>query len=431
MKRRIFIISLCFSLSLTTVYGQVYTLEQCKEQALKNNKDYASHKLSIEAAKQQKAEAFTHYFPTLSGEGTLFQANKDIVQMDLAIPVPNMGVLSHSLGYMKDGKMASLTATQPIFAGGRILNSNKLAKVGQESAQLKLQLSEDEILRTTEQLFWQMVQLNEKMKTLEAIEVQLNRIHKDVKLAVEQGVRTRNDLLRVELRQHEVSSKRLKLENGLHTLKLAIAQYIGVDAQHFAIAPPVVTKPASPATLYVEASTAVQLRTESKLLAKNVRAKELQRSLEIGKRLPSLGVSASYVYNNLLGKDQNFVVGMLSLRIPISDWWGGSHAIKRKKIALQQAKLKRTNAEEQMQVQISQTWGELQEAYKQILLAESSTRSAQENMRLNNNCYKAGTIPLSDLLEAQTLLQKSEDQYTEAFTQYQLKKTVYMQVTGR
>jgi outer membrane protein TolC len=430
MKARI-MISTALLLSLLPVMGQKYTLEQCKQQALKQNKTYAAQKMNVAMAEQQKAEAFTHYFPTLEGTGTLFQANKDIMQMDIAIPVPNMGVLSHSMGYMKDGRMAMLTASQPIFAGGRIINHNKLAKIGKEAAVLKLKLSEEEVVRTTEELFWQIVQLKEKMQTINTLQKQVDRIYQDVKLAVKQGVKTRNDQLRVALRRQELASARLRLENGLNTLQLAICQYIGASPNEFSITYHSIQHPVSPAELYVEPKLAVQLRTESKLLAKNVRAKELEKSLELGKRLPTLGISTSLVNNNLLGKNENFIVGMVSLRIPISDWWGGSHAIKRKKIAFQQAQLERLNSEEKMEVQVSQVWGELQEAYKQILLAQTSIRSAKENLRLNTNCYKVGTIPLSELLDAQSLYQQSQEQYADAYTHYQLKKTIYKQLTGK
>jgi hypothetical protein len=49
---------------------------------------------------------------------------------------------------MKNGTIGSLMAVQPVFAGGQIINGNKLAKVGEEVSRLQLQLSENEVEKT-------------------------------------------------------------------------------------------------------------------------------------------------------------------------------------------------------------------------------------------------------------------------------------------
>ena len=44
-----------------------------------------------------------------------------------------------SMTMMKNGTIAGVTAVQPIFAGGQIINGNKLAKVGEDVSRLQLQ----------------------------------------------------------------------------------------------------------------------------------------------------------------------------------------------------------------------------------------------------------------------------------------------------
>ena len=50
---------------------------------------------------------------------------------------------------------------------------------------------------------------------------------------------------------------------------------------------------------------------------------------------------------------------------------------------------------------------------------------------LNEDYYKAGTVTLTDLLDAQSFLQQTRDRYTESITVYRLKRSNYLQVTGR
>jgi len=73
----------------------------------------------------------------------------------------------------------------------------------------------------------------------------------------------------------------------------------------------------------------------------------------------------------------------------------------------------------------------LQEADREIAVAEETVAQTEENLKLNNDSYKSGMVNVSDLLEAQALLQKAKDQLTDVKTNYQNKLVAYMQVTGR
>lgn len=101
-----------------------------------------------------------------------------------------------------------------VAAGGQIVNGNKLARVGEEVASLQLQLSDNEVERQTEQYFWQLAALQEKMKTVNAVDTLLGDIYKDVDVAVRAGIAMRNDLLQVQLRRKDIESQRVKLQAG-------------------------------------------------------------------------------------------------------------------------------------------------------------------------------------------------------------------------
>ena len=64
------------------------------------------------------------------------------------------------------------------------------------------------------------------------------------------------------------------------------------------------------------------------------------------------------------------------------------------------AEYSRQNANELLLVQMRKLWNELEESYKQVKLSEESIATAEENVRLNTDYYKAGTVTLSDLLDA-------------------------------
>jgi outer membrane protein TolC len=260
------------------------------------------------------------------------------------------------------------------------------------------------------------------MKTIENSETLLSRISSDVKVAVEAGLTTRNDLLRVELEQNRLASNKLKAENGLQILKKAFAQHIGLENDAFDIEASSSPRP-SPVG---EGRGEVQHRPEYQLLEKSVDAAHLQHKLEIGKRLPSIAIGAGYNWIKMdlsqqTEQTKNFGLALVTVSVPISDWWGGAHAIKHKKLAWQQAENTKREKSDLLQLQMQQVNNELNEAYQQTLLAKKSISSAEENLRISRDNFNAGLITLSDLLEAQNLLQQSSDQYTEATAGYFIK----------
>ena len=425
---------------------QTYTLEQIKDSAIHNNIAIRSAKYSIEAAQQQRKEAFTKYFPNISGTGLWFNANKGMAQTTLnlsesispelgmalaqALPQEALAALANpiTISMMKNGTIGSLMAVQPVFAGGQIINGNKLAKVGEDVSRLQLQLSENEVEKTAEQYFWQLASLQEKMKTLDAVDTLLRDICKDVDVAVRAGVAMRNDLLQVQLRQNDIASQKLKLQNGLSLVRMLLAQYCSLQDTSFVIT--YQTEAASPLIDKQDHRQALGGTTEYQLLGKQVEATALQKKLAVGQNLPTVAVGAGYNYHNLLENDHTFGMIFATVNVPISDWWGGSHAIKRRTIEHQKAQEQLADNAQLLQIRMQNAWNGVEESYQQLLLAKRSIEQAEENLRLNRNYYNAGTSKMSDLLEAQMLYQQACDKRTDAFADYQNKFLEYRQSVG-
>ena len=445
IMRKIIAIIVCAVCCCATATAQTYTLEQLKAAALQNNIATRSARLSIDAAQQQRKEAFTKYFPNVSGTGLWFNANKGMAQTTLNLAEnisPELGAaLAQSLppealvalgnpidvSMMKNGTIGSLMAVQPVFVGGRIINGNKLAKVGEEASRLQLQLSENEVEKTTEQYYWQIVSLQEKLKTVDAVTTLLNDIAKDVDVAVRAGVAMRNDLLQVQLRQNDIESQKLKLNNALSIVRLLLAQYCGLSSAEFEISHQTEDAQPLPATGMGSLSSL----PEYQLLGKQVETASLQRKMTVGENLPSVSVGAGYNYHNLLDKDHSFGMLFATVSVPISDWWGGSHAIKRKKIEQQKAEEQLADNSKLLEIRMQKARNDVEEAYQQLAIAQRSIEQAEENLRLNRNYYQAGTSRMSDLLEAQMLYQQACDKRTDAYADYQNRLLEYRHATGQ
>jgi outer membrane protein TolC len=448
--KKILLIMVCWLCCAMGATAQTYTLEQLKDSALHNNFAIRKARFDINAAQQQRREAFTKYFPNVSATGLWFNANKGMAETTITpselMPQSLGQVLAQKLpqqvladlanpinvSMLKNGTIGGVTAVQPVFAGGQIINGNRLAKVGENVSRLQLQLSENEVEKITEQYFWQLVSLQEKMKTIEAVEALLADIAKDVDVALKAGVAMRNDLLQVQLRQNDVASQKLTLRNATSVIKLLLAQYCGLHAGdtwnvEYASVDPTSTENSSLSPFY----SSLPNLPEYQLLTQQVRATDLQHKMEVGKNLPSVGVGAGYNYHNLLDNDHTFGIIFATVSVPISEWWGGSHAIKRKKIEHEKAQAQLADNSELLMIRMQKAYNDVEEARQQLDIAQRSIEQAEENLRLNRNFYQAGTSKMSDLLEAQLLYQQARDKQTDAVANYHNKLLEYRQATGQ
>ncbi|MBQ3959246.1 MAG: TolC family protein [Muribaculaceae bacterium] len=424
-----------------------YTLEQVLDAARANNIAMRTARHNIEAAQQQRKEAFTKYFPQVSATGLWFRANKGMAETSLnlgemispevgmalaqSFPPEALASLANPIevSMMKKGTIASVMAVQPVFAGGQIVNGNRLARVGEDVSRLQLKVSQNEVEKTAEQYFWQLATLQEKMKTIQAVETLLNDIEKDVDVSVKAGVALRNDLLQVQLRQNDVASQRLKLVNGISLVRMLLSQYCGMRDTVFSITYNAEAIP--PMNIRQNHEQAVLGTAEYQLLDKQVEATALQQKMELGKNLPSVAVGAGYNYHNLLDNDHTFGMVFATVSVPISDWWGGSHAMKRKKIEHVKAQEQLADNAQLLVIRMQNAWNGVEEAYQQLQLAQLSIEQAAENLRINRDQYNAGVSRMSDLLEAQLLYQQACDKRTDAFAEYRNRLLEYRHATGQ
>lgn len=416
--------------SVVTVPVKLYTLEECLNEATRNNIKLRNADNEIAISAEQRKEALTKFFPTVEAVGCGFVTDKGLLQVN---------ILGLGLSFAKDGVAAGISAMQPIFAGGQIINGNKLAAVGEEAAKLQRCLNENEVRLATEQYYWQIVLLKEKLVTLDTVDRQLGNLVKDVQAAVDAGVRNRNDLLQVKLRRNELQASRIQVENAISTLQDLLAQVMGhqLGSVDISYNRPVgddgktLIVPSGPQGLFCSLESAVGQTYEYQLLDKQIEASKLTYKMAVGKNLPTVAIGAGYVYGSMMDQTHTNLVGMVTVTVPISAWWSSTHDIKRKKIQVQNAVNDKQNKTEMLTIRIRKAWNDMTDAYKQVGIATESVAASEENMRLNTDYYKFGTSTIGDLLDAQTLYQQSLDKYVEAFANYELKKREYLMATGR
>ena len=420
MKRTLYIFLAALAFQSPLKAQQLYTLEECRQMALEQNAKMKVAANKTQMAKQEKHEAVTNFFPSISLTGGAMKADDGLIQMPMG---------EQTMKLLDEGMFGGAIVTMPIFAGGQIYHGNKLAKLGVELSELQLRQTQNEVTLTVDQYYWNIVVLNEKLKTLQHVSALLEKICSDAKAAVDAGIKNRNDLLQVELRKNETQSVVIDIQNNIAICKMLLAQYIGTDMNGFDVQTAVSNELSSPEQLYVNHNERLESTVEYQLLSKAVDASKLEKRLNAGQFLPMVALQGGYLYNDFMGPSQNSFVGMLNVSIPIS--WKAPFSVRKYKLRHQNAVTEFNNGSEQLMIRMQKAQIDLNNAYQQALIARNSIEQSEENLRLSEQYYKAGTSSMSDLLQAQQLYQQSRDKYAEAYSKYEISKTEYLQATGR
>lgn len=403
----------------------VLSLDDCRREAVASNAAVKIAKADAEAATAVRKEAFTKYFPTVAASGTYFKSNKPVIRYDV------MDLFT--LEMIDNGTFATISAVQPLFAGGRIVNGNRLAKVGEQAARLEQQGASDDVLLQVEEYYWNIVALKAKKKTLQSVLTMTDTLVAHISVAVDAGILLPNDLLKVKLRNNEYRSLMVDLDNGINLSLKQLAQYVGRDGQSIDIDNVEVPDqvPPYPRDIFVSPTEALPLTTDYRLLEAAVKGADLKKSMVVGEYLPTVGVGAGLFYDNLLSQSHSFGAVFLNISVPISSWWGGSYAIKKSNIEAQNARTRREDLGQMLMLRMDNDWDNLTSAHRKMEIEHESIEQASENLRLNLNYYNAGVSTITDVLDAQTLFRQASDGYTEAFCSFCSARARYLDATAR
>ncbi len=403
----------------------IITLQQCIDMAVANNTAMKMAENNTEAARQVRREAFTKYFPEISAAGFGFRTANYVFQYN-ALDLLKIELVKH-------GVMAGVQALQPIFMGGQIVNGNQLAKVGEAVAELQAKQSESEVRVTAEKYYWQLATLKSTKNTLTSGLALLDTLERQESVAVDAGIVTNNELLKVQLRRNDFASKMVDLDNGIKLCRMVLSQYVGapftspVDID--ATVPAQV--PDYPLDLLVDPAEALTQTNDYQLLVSQVKAKKLEKRMELGKNLPTVLGGAGWYYHNVLEQGHDFGALTLAVNIPITGWWGGSHALKNKALQVKNAELQLQDGSELLQINMQNKWDELTAAHRKMQIAHEAIAQSAENLRMNREFYDAGTATITDLLDAQTLNQQALDQYSDSYGNFRVAVAEYLSATGR
>lgn len=420
---------------------RIMTLEECVAAARTGNIMAKDAHNDILMAKEQQKLARTKFFPMMNASAFHYESNKallnysfleqeDIDELNKELEW-GFTVEDFSISQLKKGTIAGISLIEPLYTGGRITNYNKLADLQVDARNLMKDVTDDQIVMSTEFLYYKILELHETDKTLDAMERELKNIHQDAVNIWENGIAHKNDVLSVELALDQLSALRIKTSNGCRLLRRALAKHIGMPDEDIDIDTTLNKEIISPEQLACDVQTALESRNETQLLDIWVQKSVLERKIAFADMLPILAIGATASHSKILDDWNSRVTGFVAIQVPLSTLWSERHEYKRKKIEEQKAIDFRKDKREMISLQIQDAYDNLTSTYQQTQIAQKSIVRAEENMRINREHYREGLSTMTNLLDAQRQQQQALTQYHTAVSEYLQAKTRYLILTGR
>jgi len=436
------------------IQAETINLQQARDLALKNNKSFKSAEEMKKSAELKSKASFTQFLPSFNMAGTymqkgdVYKLKTDLYKLPIYSVNPTTGAVTPVTGQFvpfkldmdiddEDSFIFSVNMTQPIFTGGKVLTQYKLNKNLEMLEDKKMQLSEEEIIVKTDEAYWRVVALQEKVKLASQYKSNVEKHMTDLENYKSVGIITENDILKVKVKLNEAELNLLKAKNGLELSNMALNQIIGLDLNQRVELSDTLEGKQSELTDKTTVDQALEKRPELQMLKTAVDIAGNNKSIQISRYLPNIVLNASYnfmnpnPYNSLkdeTGKD--WTIALLA-QMELFHWNERGFMLSSAKSMEKSAQLKYDETRELLSLEMQQSDFIIQESRQKVILNKTGLDQALENLNYCNDKFQQGMLKSADVLDAQTLWQKAKSDYIDALSELKVNEIKYAKAYGQ
>lgn len=433
--------------SAAGIFGQgPMSLEDCRRLAIENNKKLKMADEQIKSARAKKEEAFTKYLPGIDAMGTYMRNQKEInlLSEDAHLPVGTIGadggwtlrtdqvmtgadgnpvlvngkpvpkdyaLLPKEAMTVDDRNMAVVQVglTQPIYMGGKIRAYNQLAGLSEKLAQSGREQELQGIIQETDEAYWQIVSLVNRRKLAVKYVETLRKFDHDIEVMYQTGMSTKADMLSVRVKLNQAEMTLLRVDDGLTLSRMSLNQICGLPVDTvFTLEEELLNAlPAiEPQFLKIDQVYSNRPEIHSLSLATDIYRKK--EKIARAEYLPSVAFMANYFamtpsfFDGISTKfDGMWSIG-IGVKAPLFHWGASRKSVRSAKAETSLMNLRLEEAREKIGLQVNQAQFKIKEAGRKVEMAEKNREKSEENLKYANLGFQEGTIPVSNVLEAQT-----------------------------
>jgi len=314
-----------------------------------------------------------------------------------------------------DAFVGTASVKELIYGGGKLKYAEASTKLLTEVAQLDADKDKEEISYAVINTYYALYKVLQSKKVvaqnLESIESQLKQSQR----FFEQGIVTKNDVLRFQLQKANVSLTDLEIENNRKIINYNLDVLIGIDENTEVVPaePETGSKTLAPLSGYMD--MAFGNRQEIKQFDLNTKVADLNVKSVKANTLPTVGLGADLYYINPSGKfipptDQFIMPITLGANISwnIGNLWTNKHKVTEARIQQKDVGLQKDIFSDEVKKEVNKNYQDYQLAVNRISVLETSIAQATENDKLLASKYKNNVASAIDRIDAETLLYQAK-----------------------
>lgn len=312
---------------------------------------------------------------------------------------------------------------QPIFMGGAIKAANAIADITEEMADNDESLKTQSTIYDIDKVYWTVVSLKHKQKLAYSYRDLVKKLDDDVNKMIRQGVATKADGLKVDVKVNEADMDITRVDDGVTLAKMLLCQLCGIPmTDKITLADEVGNGLETSNVKFTDyqPDSTFSNRPEVRLLQNAVDLSEQGTKIIQAEYLPHVALTGGYmitnpnVYNGFQKRFSGVWNVGVTVQVPVWNWFEGRYKVRASRAVTSMARMELSDVQEKINLQVTQSRFKVKEARKRLVMANNNVKSAEENLRCAQVGFREGVIPSTDVMAAQTAWQKAHSDKIDA-----------------
>ena len=385
-------------------------INQAIELGIANSKNLKLSQNKIDQAVAQLEVVKDNALPT--GNASFIYNHAEIPTTTFTLPGSESSL---RLPKRADAFVGTAAVQELVYGGGKLKYAKESTKLLAEVARLDADKSKEEITYAVINTYYSLYKVLQSRKVvdqnLESIAAQI----KQAQRFFEQGIVTKNDVLRFQLQQANVTLTQMDIESNRKVINYNLDILLGLpeDTEVKIVDPTLGLK--APGSLNEYIGQAFANRQELKQLDIQNKVADFNIKTIKANTLPTVGVGANLYYINPSG---NFIPPANQYLMPITlgatvSWnfgnlWTNKNKVSQAKIEQSEITIQKDILSDQVKTDINKNFQNYQVAMNKIQVLETSIAQATENDKLLASKYKNNVASVTDRIDAETLLYQAK-----------------------
>ena len=388
----------------------------------------------VRAAEASRKQSITGFLPTLSTTYSYLYRDQETFQ---SIGGPGGGAGDFVINPQDEYNFVT-SFNQPIFTGFALINQYKIADLGLDVAEISAKLKRQDVILDTRNAFFQILKSKKLVEVAEQTVVQIQAQKEVSENFYQVGMSPLNDLLQSQVRLANAKQALIKAQNNLEVAKSQFNTILRRSVNEPVEIEDILDFVSFDKNIDYCLDVARSSRLEIQIADLNIDLAKRQVDLTEKDFFPKINLQGNYYRR---GDDWDVGGGE-----GISDaaywnvqatatwefWqWGRTVYGRKEKLSrLSQAKYRKVDTLDKIDLEVKQAFLRIQESEKNILTVEKAIEQAKENLRITEEQYKEQVATQTDVLVAQTLLTETMTNYYSALYDFKIAKAVLNRAMG-